>query len=128
MTGNRYFNKEHLWVSVDGNEGTIGLSDHAQQELGDILLVESSGVDTEIEQSSSFGQVESAKAVSDLISPVSGTVIEVNELLEDEPELINEDPYEKGWIIKLALKDVEELESLMNEDEYKRYLQEELDS
>jgi len=127
MTGNRYFNKEHLWVKVDGNEGTIGLSDHAQQELGDILLVEPSGVDTEIEQSSSFGQVESAKAVSDLISPVSGTVIEVNESLEDEPELINEDPYEKGWIIKLALKDVEELESLMAEDEYTRYLQEELD-
>ena len=128
MAGNRYFNKEHLWVKVDGNKGTIGLSDHAQEELGDILLVEPSGLDTEIEQSASFGQVESAKAVSDLISPVSGTVIEVNESLEDEPELINEDPYEKGWIIKLALKDVEELESLMNEDEYKRYLQEELDS
>ena len=127
MTKNRYFNKEHLWVKVDGNEGTMGLSDHAQQELGDILLVEPSGLDTEIEQSASFGQVESAKAVSDLISPMSGTVIEVNESLEDEPELINEDPYEKGWIIKLALKDVKELDNLMGEDEYTRYLQEELD-
>ena len=120
MTKNRYFNKEHLWVKVDGNEGTIGLSDHAQQELGDILLVESSGLDTEIEQSSSFGQVESAKAVSDLISPVSGTVIEVNESLEDEPELINEDPYEKGWIIKLALKEVEELEKRVKEFFFRR--------
>ncbi|MBN1226451.1 MAG: glycine cleavage system protein GcvH [Deltaproteobacteria bacterium] len=128
MTGNRYFNKEHLWVRVEGNKGTIGLSYHAQEELGDILLVEPSGLDTEIEQSASFGQVESAKAVSDLISPVSGTVIEVNELLEDEPELMNEDPYEKGWIIKLTLKDVKELDDLMDEDEYKRYLQEELDS
>jgi glycine cleavage system H protein len=124
---NRYFNKEHLWVKVDGNKGTIGLSDHAQEELGDILLVEPSGLDTEIEQSASFGQVESAKAVSDLISPVSGTIIEVNESLEDEPELINEDPYEKGWIIKLALKDLKELDNLMGEDEYNQYLKEELD-
>ena len=127
MTGNMYFNKEHLWVRVEGNEGTIGLSAHAQQELGDILLVEISDLETEIEQSASFGQIESAKAVSDLVSPVSGTVIEVNELLEDEPEVVNEDPYEKGWIIKLALKDVKELNNLMDEDEYNQYLQEELD-
>jgi len=127
MTGNRYFNKEHLWVSVDGNEGTIGITDHAQQELGDILLVETSEQGIEIKQSASFGQVESAKAVSDLISPVSGTVIEVNESLEEEPELVNEDPYEKGWVIKLTLKDLKELDNLMGEDEYNQYLQEELD-
>lgn len=127
MTGNRYFNKEHLWVKVDGNEGMIGITDHAQQELGDILLVETSEQGTEIKLSASFGQVESAKAVSDLISPVSGIVIEVNESLEDEPELVNEDPYEKGWVIKLTLKDLKELDNLMGEDEYNQYLQEELD-
>jgi glycine cleavage system H protein len=127
MAGNRYFNKEHLWVKVDGNEGMIGITDHAQQELGDILLVETSEQGTELKLSASFGQVESAKAVSDLISPVSGTVIEVNESLEDEPELVNEDPYEKGWVIKLTLKDLKELDNLMGEDEYNQYLQEELD-
>ena len=126
MAGNRYFNKEHLWVKVDGKEGTIGMTDHAQEELGDILLVEPSETGAEIEQSKSFGQVESAKAVSDLISPVSGTVIEVNKSLEDEPELINEDPYELGWIIKVTVTDINELESLMNENEYTQYLQEEL--
>jgi len=127
MAGNRYYNKEHLWVRIEGNEATIGITDHAQQELGDILLVETSEPGTEIKQSASFGQVESAKAVSDLISPVSGTVIEVNESLDDEPELVNEDPYEKGWLIKLNLKDVKELDDLMGEDEYNQYVQEELD-
>ncbi len=127
MDDGLYFNKEHLWVKVKGNEGTIGITDHAQEELGDILLVEPPEVQKEIEQSSSFGQVESAKAVSDLISPVSGTVVEVNEALEDEPELINEDPLDKGWIIKVTLKDTNKLSELMNEEKYNKYLEEETD-
>ena len=127
MTGKMYYNKEHLWVRVEGNEGTIGITNHAQEELGDILLVETSEQGVEIKQSASFGQVESAKAVSDLISPVSGTIIEVNESLEDEPELMNEDPLGKGWVIKITLKDPKELDDLMGEDTYNQYLQEELD-
>ena len=127
MAGKLYFNKEHLWVRVDGNKGTIGVSDHAQEELGDVLLVETPGVQKKVQQSSSFGQIESAKAVSDLISPVSGTIIEVNENLEEEPELVNEDPYGKGWIIKVILDNTKELNNLLGEEEYSQYLQEECD-
>jgi glycine cleavage system H protein len=125
MAGKLYFNKEHLWVRVEGNKGTIGITDHAQEELGDVLLIETPGVQKKVEQSSSFGQIESAKAVSDLISPVSGTIIEVNETLEEEPELVNEDPYEKGWIIKVTLENTKELENLLDEEGYQQYLQEE---
>ena len=125
MAGKLYFNKEHLWVRVEGNKGTIGITDHAQEELGDVLLIETPGVQKKVEQSSSFGQIESAKAVSDLISPVSGTIIEVNETLEEEPELVNEDPYGKGWIIKVTLENTKELENLLDEEGYQQYLQEE---
>lgn len=122
-----YFNKDHLWIKVNGNEGIIGVTDHAQQELGDILLVEAPGVKSEVEKAASFGQIESAKAVSELISPVSGTVIEVNSSLDDEPELVNEDPFDGGWIIKVALKDLKELGGLLTKDEYNQYLKEELE-
>lgn len=125
MAGKLYFNKEHLWVRVEGNKGTIGISDHAQEELGDVLLVETPGVQKKVQQSSSFGQIESAKAVSDLISPVSGTIIEVNKSLEEEPELVNEDPYEKGWIIKVLLENTNELNNLLGEEEYSQYIREE---
>ncbi|MCL6583201.1 MAG: glycine cleavage system protein GcvH [bacterium] len=125
MAGKLYFNKEHLWVRVEGNRGTIGISDHAQEELGDVLLVETSSVHQKVKQSNSFGQIESAKAVSDLISPVSGTIIEVNTALSDEPELINEDPYGRGWIIKVILDNPKELDELLEEDAYRRYIQEE---
>jgi len=127
MAGKLYFNKEHLWVRVEGNKATIGVSDHAQEELGDVLLVETAGLHKKVQQSISFGQIESAKAVSDLISPVSGTIIEVNESLEDEPELVNEDPYAKGWIIKVTLENAGELNNLLGEEEYSQYLQEECD-
>jgi len=125
VAGKLYFNKEHLWVRVEGNKGTIGISDHAQEELGDVLLVETPGVQKKVQQSSSFGQIESAKAVSDLISPVSGTIIEVNKSLEEEPELVNEDPYEKGWIIKVLLENTNELNNLLGEEEYSQYIREE---
>jgi glycine cleavage system H protein len=127
VAGKLYFNKEHLWVTVDGDKGIIGISDHAQEELGDVLLVETPGVQKKVQQSSSFGQIESAKAVSDLISPVSGTIIEINENLEEQPELVNEDPYGKGWIIKVILDNTKELNTLLGEEEYSQYLQEECD-
>ncbi|MEW5803777.1 MAG: glycine cleavage system protein GcvH [bacterium] len=123
MAGKLYFNKEHLWVRVEGNKGIVGITDHAQEELGDVLLVETTG--KKVRQSSSFGQIESSKAVTDLISPVSGTVTEVNEALDDEPELVNEDPYERGWIIKVLLENPGELNNLLDEEEYQQYLQEE---
>jgi glycine cleavage system H protein len=127
MAEGLYFNKDHLWVRVEGKEGVIGVTEHAQEELGDILLVDLPALRTEIRQSVSFGQIESAKAVSDLTSPVSGTVIEINENLEDEPELVNEDPLGEGWIIRVELKDVKELDTLLSEEDYTRYLKEEQD-
>jgi len=127
MAEGLYFNKDHLWVRVEGKEGVIGVTEHAQEELGDILLVDLPALQTEIRQSVSFGQIESAKAVSDLISPVSGRVIEINEALEDEPELINEDPLGEGWIIRVELKDIKELDTLLDEEAYARYLKEEED-
>ena len=127
MAEGLYFNRDHLWVRVEGKEGVIGVTEHAQEELGDILLVDLPELRTEIRQSVSFGQIESAKAVSDLISPISGTVIEINEILEDEPELINEDPLGEGWIIRVELKDVKELDALLSEEEYTLYLKEEQD-
>jgi glycine cleavage system H protein len=127
MAEGLYFNRDHLWVRVEGKEGVIGVTEHAQEELGDILLVDLPELRIEIRQSVSFGQIESAKAVSDLISPMSGTVIEINENLEDEPELINEDPLGEGWIIRVELKDVKELDTLLSEEEYTQYLKEEQD-
>lgn len=126
MANGIFFNKEHLWVKIEGTEGVIGITEHAQEELGDILFVELPAIQSKVEQSNSFGQIESAKAVSDLISPVSGIVIEVNESLEEEPEVINEDPLDQGWMIKVSLKDPAELEALLNKEQYEQYLTEEL--
>ena len=120
-----YFNKEHLWVRVEGNTATIGVSDHAQDELGDVLLVETRIVQDKIKQAESFGQIESSKAISDLVSPVSGTIIELNGSLEDEPDRVNDDPYGQGWLVKVTLDDPAELENLLSEPEYNQYLQEE---
>jgi len=125
MADNIYFNKEHLWVRPEGETATIGVSDHAQDELGDVLFVETSNVQDKIKKSESFGQIESSKAVSDLVSPVSGTIIEVNDSLDDEPDLVNDDPYGQGWLVKVTLDDPSELEGLMSEQEYNQYLKEE---
>lgn len=112
-----YFSESHEYVRVEGEFGYVGISDYAQKQLGNIVYVDMPDVDDDVEVGEVFGAVESVKAASDLLSPVSGTVVEVNARLEDSPELINQDANE-NWIIKVKLSDPSELESLMDEDTY----------
>lgn len=112
-----YFSESHEYVRVEGEFGYVGISDYAQKQLGNIVYVDMPDVDDDVEVGEVFGAVESVKAASDLLSPVSGTVVEVNESLEESPELINQDANE-NWIIKVKLSDPSELESLMDEDTY----------
>lgn len=118
-----YYSESHEWIKVDGEYGFIGITDHAQQAMGSIVYVDMPEVDDEVEKDEEFGAVESVKAASELISPVSGEVVEVNEDLGDAPELINKDAYE-NWIIKVKLSDPSELESLMNAEQYATYCEE----
>lgn len=114
------YSKTHEWVEVNGDEATIGISDYAQHHLGSIVFVDLPAVDNSYEQFKEFGAVESVKAASDLYIPVSGTVIEVNEALEDQPELVNEDCY-ANFIIKVKVANVKDLDGLMSADEYKEF-------
>lgn len=113
-----YYSESHEYVKVEGNFGFIGITDYAQHELGNVVYVDMPEVDDEVTAGEEFGAVESVKAASDLMSPVSGTVVEVNEALEDEPGLINKDAFE-NWIIKVELSDMSELDSLMDAAAYK---------
>ena len=115
-----YYSESHEYVRVDGNIGYIGISDYAQHALGNVVYVDMPEVDDEITAGEEFGAVESVKAASDLIAPVSGTVVEVNEALEDEPELINKDAF-ANWIIKVELSDTDELQNLMNASAYEQH-------
>ena len=112
-----YYSESHEYVKVEGNVGYIGITDYAQHALGNVVYVDLPDVDDEVTAGEEFGAVESVKAASDIISPVSGTIIEVNEALDDEPELLNKDPGE-NWIIKVELSDKSELDSLMNAADY----------
>jgi glycine cleavage system H protein len=112
------YSKEHEWVLVEGDSVIIGISDFAQNELGEVVYVEVPEVGEKISKEDPFGAVESVKAVSDLYAPVSGTVVEVNDALPDTPELINDDPYGEGWIIKVTLSDPDELDELLSAKEY----------
>ena len=112
-----YYSESHEYVKVEGNYGFIGISDYAQHALGNVVYVDMPDVDDEVSAGEEFGAVESVKAASDLIGPVSGVVVEVNEALDDQPELINEDAYE-NWIIKVALADKSELDNLMDAKAY----------
>lgn len=112
------YTKDHEWVKIDGDTATIGITDFAQGELGDIVYVDIETEGDEVEQGEVFGTVEAVKTVSDLFMPITGTVEEVNEELESSPELINEDPYEKGWLIKVKITDTDSAE-LLSADEYK---------
>jgi len=113
------FHKEHTWIKVTDDTALIGISDFAQSKLTNIVFIELPSVGTEAKQGEKIATVESVKSVSDVISPLSGEVIEVNKELEDSPELINSDPYVKGWMIKIKVKDAGELDNLMTEEEYK---------
>lgn len=119
------YHKEHTWVKVSGRKATIGITDYAQDALGDIVYIDLPGVDTDVEVNSEIGEIESTKATSAIISPVSGRVIEVNEELSESPEIINEDPYGKGWIAIVEINDASELDDLMDISEYERYVEEE---
>ena len=113
------YTKDHEWVSVSGNEATIGITDFAQRELGDIVYIEVNSVGEEIAKESTFGTVEAVKTVSDLFMPLTATILEVNNELNNNPELVNSDPYGKGWMVKVTLSDSAELEGLLSADDYK---------
>lgn len=115
-----YYSESHEYVKVEGNFGYIGITDYAQHALGNVVYVDMPDVDDELEAGSEFGAIESVKAASDLISPVSGTVVEVNDKLEDHPELVNSDPF-GNWIVKAELSDKTELDSLMDAAAYKEF-------
>ncbi|HQG84389.1 MAG TPA: glycine cleavage system protein GcvH, partial [Syntrophales bacterium] len=108
-----FYSREHTWVRVDGNIATIGISDYAQEQLGDIYSVELPEPDREVEQDEAFGSIESSKSVAELVSPVSGEVISVNEDIEDDTGVINSDPYGSGWLIMVELRDLDELNNLL---------------
>jgi len=117
------YTKEHEWINIEGDEASIGISEYAEQSLGDITFVELPGVGDEVEQFGEFASIESVKAATDIFSPMSGKVLEVNDDLNEEPGLINKSPYEKGWIAKIKLSDIEEQSNLMTADEYGKFLE-----
>src|SRR5262245_32422563 len=115
-----FYTKEHEWVRIDGNVGTVGITQHAQQELGDVVFVETSPVGTSVEGGKHLGTIESVKAVSEIFAPVSGEVVEVNSALAGSPETINQDPYGRGWLVRLRL-DQPAGEGLMSAAQYTEY-------
>ena len=118
------YTKEHEWVKVEGNKVTVGITEFAQNELGDIVFVELPEVGDTITVNDPFGNVESVKTVSELYSPVSGTVVEVNEDLSDSPELVNESPYEKAWMIVVEISDPSEVDTLLTNEAYEQLISE----
>ena len=118
------YSKDHEWVRVDGNRARIGITDHAQSELGDIVFVELPSVGADVSRGDTLGAVESVKAVGDVLAPLSGKVVEVNEALESAPETINSSPHEEGWIFELELDDASQVDALLDAAGYERFLSE----
>lgn len=118
------YTKDHEWIKVDGNKAYVGVADYAQDQLGDIVYVELPDVDDGFEIEEAFGAVESVKAAADIYMPVGGKVLEINEALEDDPSLLNQDPYE-NWMILIELSDASQADDLMNAKDYEKYLEEE---
>jgi glycine cleavage system H protein len=116
------YTKDHEWISIEGDIATIGITDYAQGELGDIVYVEIESLGEQLDKEEIFGSVEAVKTVSDLFLPVSGEITEMNDGLEDNPELINDDPYGEGWIIKMKISDQNELSDLLSADAYKELI------
>ncbi len=116
------YTKEHEWVLVEGDTGTVGITDHAQEELGDIVYVDLPKVGARVEQGKSLGSVESVKAVSDVYSPVTGEVTDTNQALADAPETLNSDPHGAGWLAKIRLSAPAEVEGLMSAEDYEKYV------
>ena len=122
VPSNLKYTKEHEWVRVEGDNDFVGITDFAQGELGEIVFVEVETVGETLNQGDVFGSVEAVKTVSDLFLPVGGEILEFNEKLEDAPELVNSDPYGEGWMVKIAIADVAELEGLLSAEEYSALL------
>ncbi len=120
---NLKYSKDHEWLRAEGEEAYIGITDFAQGELGDIVFVEVETIDETLEKDEAFGTVEAVKTVSDLLLPVGGTILELNEKLEDEPELINKDPYGEGWIVKIKMTNPAEAEELLDAAAYKALIE-----
>ncbi len=118
-----YYTKEHEWIRIDDNIATIGISEYAQSALGDITFVELPDVGLEVEQFEQFASVESVKAASDIYCPMSGTVSEINEELDSSPDLVNRDCYEKGWLVKIEISNLEDKHNLMSSVEYQKFLE-----
>lgn len=119
------FSKEHEWVRVSGNIATIGISDYAQDQLGEIVFVELPDEGEEFEKDDAFGVVESVKSVNDIYAPLTGRIVEVNDPVVDSPEIVNEDPYAEGWLVKIEISDPKELGELMSAKDYEAYIKEE---
>ena len=115
------YTKDHEWIKIEGNKATVGITDFAQSELGDIVYVDISSVGQEVAQHEVFGTIEAVKTVSDLFMPVSGKVLEVNSVLDGSPEKVNEDPYE-GWLVKLEITDASQVDALLSADAYKELI------
>lgn len=119
------YTKEHEWARIDGTRVMVGITDFAQEELGDVVFVELPEIGASVEAEGAFGVVESVKAVSDLFSPISGTVVDVNRVLEDQPELVNDSPYGDGWMIVIEASNTAELDGLLSAADYQTYIQQE---
>ncbi len=119
------YSKEHEWVRLEGDTAVIGITDYAQDSLGDVVYVELPAEGDAVTRGETFGVVESVKAVSDLYSPVSGSVVEMNDAVVDGPEAINEDPYTEAWMLKVELDNIDEIEELLTADEYQQFIEEE---
>jgi glycine cleavage system H protein len=116
------YTEEHEWIKVDGNIATIGITDFAQGELGDIVYIEINSIGNELNVSEIFGTIEAVKTVSDLFMPIKGTVLEMNSNIESTPEIVNEDPYDKGWIIKIEISENRDIENLLSADDYRKMI------
>lgn len=121
------YTDQHEWTRIESDSATIGITDYAQQSLGDIVYVELPEIGTEVKKGEEFGVIESVKAASDTYSPLTGEVTEINEDLQEHPEYINQSPYDKGWIIKIKIKDSSEINDLMNSHQYQEYIKSEIE-
>jgi glycine cleavage system H protein len=122
--GELKYHRDHDWARIDGNQATLGITWYAQDSLGELVHYEPPAQGARIQKDASYGEVESVKAVSDLIAPLSGEVVEVNQKAVDEPEIVNEDPYGEGWLVKITLADTAELDDLLDAEEYQRLVAE----
>ena len=116
------YTKDHEWIKIEGNDAIVGITDFAQRELGDLVYIDINTVGQEVVENEVFGTVEAVKTVSDLFMPATGTVLEINQKLDSSPELVNQDPYGEGWMVKIALKSVVDVDGLLSADQYKELI------